>query len=71
MVMMDEATANVDVASDEIIQFTIRSQFASATYSAEEFKEEFDVDGSFPSLLTPVLPARWCSRNACRDRRQP
>eukprot|EP00493_Phyllostaurus_siculus_P011703 UN11870 len=31
VVMMDEATANVDVASDEIIQRTIRSHFHSAT----------------------------------------
>jgi ABC-type multidrug transport system fused ATPase/permease subunit len=31
MVMMDEATANVDVASDEIIQRTIREHFKDAT----------------------------------------
>lgn len=31
IVMMDEATANVDAASDEIIQRTIRSHFAKAT----------------------------------------
>jgi len=31
VVMMDEATANVDVVSDEIIQRTIRSHFATAT----------------------------------------
>lgn len=31
VVMMDEATANVDAASDEIIQTTIRSQFKNST----------------------------------------
>merc|ERR1719223_1012017 len=31
LVMMDEATANVDVKSDEIIQRSIRTNFASAT----------------------------------------
>merc|ERR1719487_1669164 len=31
IVMMDEATANVDAASDEIIQRTIRSHFQTAT----------------------------------------
>jgi ABC-type multidrug transport system fused ATPase/permease subunit len=31
IVMLDEATANVDAASDEVIQSTIRSQFKSAT----------------------------------------
>jgi len=30
-VMMDEATANVDAASDEIIQSTIRSHFVNIT----------------------------------------